>query len=183
MGHGCPTHRTPWISGLILKSWATGTRMAIQTLKKIFIYPSGPKLYNKPYADLVARPSMPGLAGTTTSENKIYELRSLRCRGSSGARPCVPKMPCARRPVGLHWRAREALRANALPRKSHKAVIIYTLHPRGRNSGIFHVVRHLRAIVFFFCCATKLFAYKLRSFYGIRWLDNEPGIPGILTFI
>ncbi|AFM14105.1 hypothetical protein Turpa_3468 [Turneriella parva DSM 21527] len=47
-----------------------------------------------------------GLTGAITSDNKIYELRSLRCRSSSGARPYVPKMPCARRPVGLHWRAR-----------------------------------------------------------------------------
>jgi len=34
---------------------------------------------------------MPGLTGTTTSENKFYLLRSLRCRGSSRARPYAPK--------------------------------------------------------------------------------------------
>ena len=27
------------------------------------------------------------------ADNKIYLLRSLRCRGSSGARPYAPKMP------------------------------------------------------------------------------------------
>ncbi|MBV6492476.1 MAG: hypothetical protein LDLANPLL_00470 [Turneriella sp.] len=37
-------------------------------------------------SSIVARPSMAGLTGATTSENKIYPLRSLRCRGSSRAR-------------------------------------------------------------------------------------------------
>ena len=54
--------------------------MAIQTLKKIFTYPSGLKLYSKTYADLVTRPSMSGLAGTTTSDNKIYKLRARAIR-------------------------------------------------------------------------------------------------------
>jgi hypothetical protein len=43
--------------------------------------------------DCVARASLPVLIGAITSGNNIYKLRSLRCRGSSRARPRAPGPP------------------------------------------------------------------------------------------
>ena len=75
-----------------------------------------------------------------TADNKIHLLRPLRCRGSSGARPCAPKIAAPGQAGAWLGRAREALRAHA-PRKSHK-VLNNGLYTRGRTSGEFRVERN-----------------------------------------
>ena len=47
-----------------------------------------------------------------TSDNKIYLLRSLRCRGSSGARPYAPKMPSSHKRDACFVRHCEPLQAH-----------------------------------------------------------------------
>ncbi len=49
---------------------------------------------------------------TATAYNKIYLLRSLRCRSSSRARPYAPKIPSSHKRDACFVLLRQALRAH-----------------------------------------------------------------------
>jgi len=78
-----------------------------------------------------------------TAENKKYPLRSLRCRGSSGARPYAPRMPCAR-PSGSLILAGSGRRFGHIDGARYAAFQVsqYLSSDAPSTSRIFHVVRN-----------------------------------------